>query len=117
MKAMQTMPVGQTGPDEPAQPEIRFFLTYSGVKLPLRLVDPLPAEALSNRNTYLRASFDAAGRLLAVEKMVYGEVELSHRYGYDDGGVLRRAEIHMLDEESMILHFDEAGAQIVEAGK
>jgi hypothetical protein len=97
-----------------AQPVVRFFLSYSGVKLPLKLVNPLPAEALSNRNTFIRAAFDQAGRLLAVEKVVYGEVEMAHRYGYDGEGVLRRAEIRMLDEDPVHLRFDARGAPIAE---
>jgi len=39
--------------------------------------------------------------------MVYGEVELSHRYEYHGSGRLKRAEIVMLDEEPAVLSFDE----------
>lgn len=88
----------------------RYFATYSGVRLPLRLVTPIEAEALSNRNTFIRARFDAAGRLLECEKLVYGEVELTHRYQYDADGALRQAEVTMLDEDTRILHFDGATA-------
>ena len=84
----------------------RYFATYSGVRLPLRLVTPIEAAALSNRNTFIRARFDDAGRLLECEKLVYGEVELIHRYEYDADGVLRQAEITMLDEETRVLQFD-----------
>jgi hypothetical protein len=45
-------------------------------------------------------------------KLVYGEVELTHRYHYYDSGVLKRAEITMLDEDPVQLDFDETGAQI-----
>lgn len=88
--------------------ECRFFVSYSGVKLPFNLVNPISAEALSHRNTYIRAYFDKAGILSGFDKVVYGEVELSHRYQYDDNGVLRRAEIVMLDEEPAELIFDNA---------
>ena len=37
------------------------------------------------------------------EKLVYGDVELTHVYDYDGEGRLRRAEIVMLDEEPTIL--------------
>jgi len=84
----------------------RYFLATSGVKLPLKLVNEIEADALSNRNTYIRAYYDAAGVLLRFEKMVYGDVELSHCYEYDASGVLRRAEIIMLDEEPTILEFN-----------
>lgn len=96
---------------EDAHPDCRFFVSYSGVTLPFNLVNPITAETLSNRNTFIRAYFEA-GVLAGFEKMVYGEVELAHRYEYHDNGVLRRAEIVMLDEDAVILCFDETGARI-----
>lgn len=92
--------------------ECRFFVSYSGVKLPFNLVNAIAAEALSNRNTFIRAYFDKAGALTGFDKIVYGEVELSHRYHYHDNGQLSRAEIVMLDEEPAALSFDEAGVQV-----
>ena|SRR5271165_7468079 len=85
---------------EEAHQECRFFVSYSGVKLPFNLVNAIAAEALSNRNT-----------LTGFDKVVYGEVELAHRYEYHDNGALSRAEITMLDEDAVALHFDEAGVQ------
>lgn len=96
---------------EDAHPDCRFFVSYSGVTLFFNLVNPITAETLSNRNTFIRAYFEA-GVLTGFEKMVYGEVELAHRYEYHDNGVLRRAEIVMLDEDAVILCFDETGARI-----
>jgi hypothetical protein len=93
----------------------QYFASYSGVKLPLNLVSPIAAEALANRNTFIRAYFDAAGALIGFDKVVYGEVELAHRYRYDGNGVLRRAEIVMLDEEAIILQFDADGAPAPQA--
>ena len=58
--------------------EYRYFLTYSGLRLPLNLVGPLEANAIANRNTYVRATYDSEGRLACCEKLVYGEVELRH---------------------------------------
>jgi hypothetical protein len=92
-----------------------YFTTYSGVKLPLNLVGPIDEAALANRNTYIRAYVDGAGVLLGVEKIVYGEVEMSHRYHYDEDGGLRRAEIVMPDEEPTLLRFDASGALLAEA--
>lgn len=89
-----------------------FFVSYSGVKLPLKLVNPVAAEALSNRNTFIRAYFDTAGMLTGFDKLVYGEVELAHRYEYHHNGVLKSAKITMLDEDPVVLSFDEAGVQI-----
>ncbi len=86
--------------------DCRYFLATSGIKLPLKLVNPIEPDALTNRNTYIRAFFDPVGRLLRFQKIVYGDVELSHDYGYDADGQLRRAEILMLDEEPTVLTFD-----------
>ena len=100
---------------EEAHQECRFFVSYSGVKLPLNLVSSIAAEALSNRNTFIRAYFDKAGLLTGFDKVVYGDVELAHRYEYHGNGALSLAEITMLDEDAVVLRFDEAGTQISRA--
>jgi len=41
--------------------ECRYFVSYSGVRLPFNLVNAIAVEALSNRNTFIRAYFDDAG--------------------------------------------------------
>lgn len=82
----------------------RYFGTYSGVKLPLRLVSPLEPAELSHRNTFIRARFDEHDRLVECEKMVYGEVHLAHRYAYGGDGGLSRAEI-VMDDETTVLEF------------
>jgi hypothetical protein len=81
-----------------------YFTTYSGVKLPLKLVGPLAADELSHRNTFVRAALDPDDRVVLIEKMVYGGVQLAHRYQYDDSGKLVRAEITM-DEDVTVLTF------------
>jgi hypothetical protein len=92
--------------------DCRYFVSYSGVRLPFNLVNSIAVEALSNRNTFIRAYFDKAGILKSFEKLVYGEIELSHRYEYHDNGKLSSAEIIMLDEEPVVLSFDETGMPI-----
>lgn len=87
---------------------VRYFVSYTGVKLPVKMVNPLELADLSNRNTYIVATFDAGDRLTGFAKMVYGDVEISHKYEYDDAGVLRRAEIYM-DEETTEMRFDAQG--------
>jgi Family of unknown function (DUF6156) len=87
---------------------LRYFLTYSGVKLPLRLVNPLGESELGHRNTYIRARYDDQDRLIECEKLVYGEVELTHRYRYHANGALRSAEI-ILDGDSSVMEFDAEG--------
>lgn len=86
--------------------ECRYFVTYSGIKLPLKLTNPLEEAALSNRNTFFRAWFDERERMTGFQKMVYGEVELEHRYEYYASGALKRAEIIVAEEEVTVMHFD-----------
>lgn len=94
----------------------RYFLTYSGVKLPLTLKEPLEPAAIANRNTYFRAWFDADERIVALEKMVYGEVEMAHRYRYGPGGTLIEAEISDAEGETTTLRFDPATQQVRSEG-
>jgi hypothetical protein len=86
----------------------KYFLSYSGVELPLVMVSPIGADALENRNTYFRVGYDAGGRMVTCEKIVYGEVELRHIYHYSADGCLESALIAMTDEETEIV-FDENG--------
>jgi hypothetical protein len=87
----------------------QYFLSYSGVKLPLKPVGELEPDQIENRNTYFRGYFDARDRLTTLQKMVYGELELEHRYTYHGNGALSRAEIVDIDGEVEVLEFDEQG--------
>lgn len=78
----------------------RYFLTYRGVRLPLQLSEELQPDELRHRNTWFEARYDAAGRLVAIDKQVYGEVEMSHRYHYDDQGRLRQAVVSSADDDA-----------------
>lgn len=89
----------------------RYFVSYTGVKLPVKMVNPLEPADLSNRNTFIRAFYDAEDRFLGFEKMVYGAVEMWHRYEYYPDGILKRAEISM-DDEVTEMHFDASGAVV-----
>lgn len=87
----------------------RYFVTYTGVKLPFKLTSPLAESEVANRNTFFRGYFDGQERLLGFQKVIYGEVELEHRYQYHANGVLKRAEITDADNELTVLCFDEEG--------
>lgn len=91
--------------------EQRYYIATSGTKLPLRLINPIEPDGIANRNTYVRAYCDPDGQLSGFDKIVYGEVELSHRYEYAEG-VLRRARITMLDEETVVLDFNAQGEMV-----
>jgi hypothetical protein len=76
----------------------RYFVTYSGVKLPLKLVNEISEESLQNRNTYYCGHFDADDKIVCCQKIVYGEVESQHLYSYHANGALKLAEISEEDE-------------------
>ena len=88
------------------QVTLRFFVTYTGVKLPFKLVNELKPVEVENRNTYFRGYFDEHERISGFDKIAYGETELSHRYTYHDNGKLRAAEITDIDGETTMLIFD-----------
>jgi hypothetical protein len=74
----------------------RYFLTYTGTKLPLTLLEEIDEAGLKNRNTYFCGYFDGQDRLVGIQKIVYGELEMEHRYYYD-GATLKRAEVIDID--------------------
>lgn len=83
----------------------RYFLTYSGVALPLALTQELAPDALAHRNTYFQATYDAHGRMVRCEKRVYGDVEMTHEYAWTASGQLARATITIGDEEPQVMAF------------
>lgn len=87
------------------QGECRYFATYSGVRLPLKLTQELEADAIVNRNTFFRGYFDAQDRLTGFQKVVYGEIEMEHRYAYTPNGALYQAEIIDAEGERTLLNF------------
>ena len=91
--------------------ECRHFASYTGVSLPLNLITPLDDSDVDRRITYFRGYYDDRSRLVALEKVVYGEIEFEHRYAYHDNGVLRCAEIDT-EDETHVAEFDEQGAKL-----
>lgn len=83
----------------------RYFTSYSGIKLPLKLVGELEDGALHNRNTYFRGSFNEAEQLITCEKIVYGETEFRHDYRYHPDGRLAQAEIDNGSGDPSILDY------------
>lgn len=51
-------------------------------------------------------------RMVLCEKVVYGEVQLTHRYTYRPDGTLRRAEIADEDDGVRVLDFDLSGKRL-----
>ncbi len=95
---------------ENRQPNTRYFVTYTGIKLPFKLVNELQAGEVQNRNTYFIGHFDGQDRLTGFDKLAYGEIELQHRYTYHDNGRLSAAEITDIDGEVTMLVFDTEGS-------
>ncbi|WP_347987530.1 DUF6156 family protein [Methylomonas sp. AM2-LC] len=92
----------------------RYFTSYSGVKLPLKLVNQLTDMVPENRNTYFRAYFDPEEQLILCQKLVYGEIELQHRYTYYSNHMLSQAEITDADGEVTVLSFTETGESLAD---
>jgi len=91
----------------------RYFTSYSGVKLPFNLIGEIPDSEIANRNTFIRAEFNADDRLVFLEHMVYGEPQLSHTYVYRADGGLETATINnLVEEEITVMTFDEKGVPI-----
>ena len=84
----------------------RHYVSYSGVNLPLRLITPLEDDSLDRRITYFRGYYNDREQLVALEKVVYGEVEFEHRYQYYPDGRIKSAELIEVDEEPRIVQFD-----------
>ena len=72
----------------------------------------LDVSQLENRNTYFRGYYDLESRLIKLQKLVYGEVEMEHRYAYHPNDRLSSVEIIDLEGERNEMHFDEQGAPI-----
>ena len=90
----------------------RYFVTYSGVKLPFNLTGELQEHEVQNRNTYFKGYFDSEGRLTGFDKLAYGDIELQHRYAYHNNGKLGSAEITDIEGETTMLVFDPEADQV-----
>lgn len=88
----------------------RYFVAYTGVRLPFKLINELTPEEIHNRNTYFRGYFDEQERIMGFDKLAYSEIELAHRYTYHDNGKLRSAEITDIDGETRMLIFEAGDA-------
>ena len=84
----------------------RYFVSYSGIKLPLKLINEISEDSLNNRNTYFCGHFDADDKLVRCQKIVYSEIESEHLYHYHTNGALKLAEITE-DDETRIVSFSE----------
>jgi hypothetical protein len=87
----------------------RYFVSYSGVRLPFRFVTELSAAETENRNTYYKVDFNEADQVIGFDKMVYGEMEISHRYSYYPSGVLQQADVTShAENDTKVLPFPDA---------
>lgn len=91
------------------EPNCRYFISYTGVTLPLKLVNEIGNDSLENRITYFKGYYDERERLTKLEKVVYGEIEFVHNYEYNDSGSIEKAVLIEDDEEPRTLTFDNNG--------
>lgn len=78
--------------------QTRYFTSYSGIKLPLKLVGEITDGDMNNRNTFYESHFNEQGQLCQCRKIIYGETELVHHYRYHDNGQLKQAIITAKDD-------------------
>ena len=93
--------------------QVRYFTSYSGVKLPLKLVGEIASDDMANRNTYFEGSFNEQAQICICRKIVYAETDLEHHYFYHDNGQLKQAIIIEDEDDQTTLIFDENGQMIV----
>lgn len=86
-----------------------FYLSYSGISLPLKLVSPIDAASTQNRNTFFAEKQNADGLSIEIAKFTYGEMDLLHKYIYDESGMIVKAEITDGEGEIQHLSFDSQG--------
>ena len=87
----------------------RYYVSYTGISLPLKLITPLENESLDRRITYFCGYYNDQEQLMVVEKVVYGEIEFEHRYQYHSNGRLKSAELIEADEAPRVMEFDSVG--------
>ena len=87
----------------------RYFISYTGVQLPLQLVNELESDSLQNRISYFKAYYDSLDRVNKIEKIVYGEIEFTHQYQYNQDSKLAQAVVCDSDELPRTLVFDSQG--------
>ncbi len=90
----------------------RFFASFVGIGLPLRLISELGPSAIIHRNTYFIAYYDESGRQMRCDKIVYGDLILSHTYEYYASGSLKSASIRSDDDDGGVIFFDEHGKRL-----
>jgi len=91
----------------------RFFASFVGIYLPLRLRSELEPSAIIHSNTYFIAYYDDIGRLTRCDKMVYGDRILSHVYEYYASGLLKSAGVRSDDDDDGgVIFYDENGERL-----
>ena len=92
---------------------VRYFVAYTGIRLPFKFVNEITGGDLNLRNTYFKACYDMDEKLLSCQKLVYGEVEFEHQYEYYSNGIIKQAEIREADvDEVRFLRYSEEGSPL-----
>jgi len=92
--------------------QCRYFVSYTGLKLPFKFVNEISDQDLGLRNTYFKAFFED-DVLLSFQKIVYGEVEYEHQYDYYNDGTIKQAKIAEFDSDDIrIIAYNDQGTPI-----
>lgn len=60
---------------------------------------------LANGTSCRHQIHDGAGRLIAIDKRVYGDIEMQHRYDHDAEGRLCQATVTLGEDEPVVRTF------------
>lgn len=91
---------------------VKYFSTFSGYNIPLRLSGEVSKEVALKKEAYYIGFYDEAHRLFRVEKYLRGELFFRQNYFYREDGSLE--ECHGVNHEGVEVtnRFDETGQQI-----
>lgn len=88
---------------------VKYFRSFAGYSIPLRLVDEILKEEADELAAYLVAEYDLDGKITAVVKMLSKRQSFKHRYDYFDNGNLRRVRILREDGKVTVHEYDIGG--------
>lgn len=94
--------------------ETKYFATFSGYNIPLKLTEEIPKELALKRDAYYVGFYDEDQRLTCVEKYLDGALFFRHSYFYREDGSLRESKTVNSEGIETVSYFDENGRKIDE---
>lgn len=102
--------------DNERQVEIRYYGTFSGYNIPLKLSEELTQPEALRRKSYYVGFYNETQSLFRVEKYLNGSLFFQHNYFYHENGSIRENRIVNSDGITTTNHFDAKGKQIKAKG-